>query len=191
MAALALTSAAVGLSAAGAATSFFAASGQTEAMQAQIAAEQRAEKLRKRQMELEARRRMLEITRNQQRARAMALTAATAQNASGGSGLQGGYGQISGDSGTQFVNTNQNLLIGRGLFAANSQISDARMQYASYGTQAAVGRGLSQLGSSLFSVTPQLTALSKGFGSAASASGGHTPGPVAYGNSAFGNYGIY
>lgn len=164
MAAFALAAVGVGLAAASTYGSYKARQQQNAAMQSQMQAEQEAEKLRKKQMELEAKRRTMEVLRNQQRARSIALTAATNQGAAGGSGLQGGFGQISGQANTQRLSTNQNLEIGRGLFGASASISDARMAYANAGTNLAQWQGIGQLGTSMMSVAPQLSALSKGFG---------------------------
>lgn len=157
MVALALGAAALGASVYGTVKQVGAAKKQTAAMQEQIRMEQQAEALRRQQMELEANRRNKEILRNQQRARSMALSAATNQGAIGGSGLQGGYGGISGQANTQLLGTSQNLEIGRGLYAANQGVSAARMSYAAAGTDMAVGRGISSLGASLMQATPMLT----------------------------------
>jgi hypothetical protein len=76
-----------------------------------------------RAMELDAQRQQIENVRQQQRARASSLTAATAQGARFGSGLQGGYGQISGQGNTNAVNISQNLQIGENVFGLNNQVS--------------------------------------------------------------------
>src|SRR6267154_399541 len=55
------------------------------------------------QMKLNARRAQTEVIRNAQSARSMALASATGQGAQFGSGLQGGYGQIQGRSGTNLL----------------------------------------------------------------------------------------
>ncbi len=88
-------------------------------------------------MEVDARRQQLEIIRNQQRGRALGLTAATSQGASKGSGLQGGYGQISGQSGTNLLGVQQNLQSGRNIFDSNANITDLNSQMADlqYGYQ--------------------------------------------------------
>lgn len=78
-------------------------------------------------MELDARRRQLEVIRNQQRARSIGLTTATAQGARQGSGLQGGYAQASGQAGVNLSGIQQNLEIGRNIFGLNSDISKRRM----------------------------------------------------------------
>src|SRR5258705_1063150 len=62
--------------------------------------EQQADAQRRQQMELDANRKQMEVFRNNQRARAQALNNATSSGSQFGSGLQGGYGQISGMSGT-------------------------------------------------------------------------------------------
>jgi hypothetical protein len=81
-------------------------------------------------MEVDARRQQLEIIRNQQRGRALGLTTATAQGAQRGSGLQGGYGQISGQTGVNLLGVQQNLQAGRNIFDANSNITDLNSQMA-------------------------------------------------------------
>jgi hypothetical protein len=160
---LSLTAVSVGLQAAGLFGGASARSDQNAATQAQIQAQMELEKQRKKQMELEARRRNLEIVRNQQRARAIALSAATNQGSSEGSGLQGGYGQISGQANTQLLATSQNLQIGRNMFNLNQDISSARMAYANAGTELANWNAVGQFGQTLMSVGPQLKSLSGGF----------------------------
>lgn len=90
-----------------------------------IVGEQKEIEATKRQaMEVDARRQQLEIIRNQQRGRALGLTTATAQGASRGSGLQGGYGQISGQTGVNLLGVQQNLQAGRNIFDSNAAITD-------------------------------------------------------------------
>lgn len=81
------------------------------------------EGIKRQAMEVDARRQQLEIIRGQQRARALGLTNATATGSSKGSGLQGGYGQISGQSGVNLLGVQQNLQAGRGVFDANAAIT--------------------------------------------------------------------
>lgn len=161
---LSLTALSIGLQAAGLFGGMSARKDQNAATQAQIQAQMELERQRKRQMELEAQRRNLEIIRNQQRARSVALSSSTNQGASGGSGLQGGYGQISGQAGTQLLATSQNLEIGRNMFNINQDISTARMAYADAGTDLANWNAIGSFGSTLFNVGPQLKSLSGGFG---------------------------
>lgn len=140
-----------------------AAKSQYAAQMQQQQAEQAAEALRRQQMELEGRRRQREIIRNQQRANATALAVATNQGAQSGSGLQGGYGQISGDSGNQQLATMQNLEIGRGLYDVSSQISAARMAYTSASSAMATAKGWSSLGSSLVTSASALGNIAGGY----------------------------
>lgn len=90
--------------------------------------EQGIEAQRRLTMEVTGRRDQLEILRAQQRARSAALTGATAAGSSRGSGLQGGYGQISGQAGTNLLGVQQNLQIGRSIFDLNAQITGKRTE---------------------------------------------------------------
>jgi hypothetical protein len=95
---------------------------------------------RQKAMELDAKRQQREIIRNQQRARSIALASATAQGARFGSGLQGGYGQISGQSNVNALGIQQNLDIGRNMFNLNSQLANQRKQSIDLETQYAYSR---------------------------------------------------
>ena len=75
-----------------------AAKKQYQLQQDIAAREAQAEAVRQRAAELDAHRRQLEIVRVQNRQRALALANATAGGAQYGSGLQGGYGQIAGQT---------------------------------------------------------------------------------------------
>lgn len=97
------------------------------------------EKMRQRQMNLEADRRKREIIREGQRARAMALNNATAQGAAEGSGLQGGYGQIAGQTNNSLLAINQDQSIGNRMFSLAGK-------YANWGTVSSIGQGVTQLG---------------------------------------------
>lgn len=88
-----------------------------------IQAQQTIEANKRAAMEVDARRNQLEIIRTQQRARAMGLATAKHQGASGGSGLQGAYGQFSGQTGVNLLGVQQNLEVGRNIFDQNAQIS--------------------------------------------------------------------
>ena len=112
--------------------------------------------VRQKAMEISARRQSMETLRNQQRARAMALTNASSQGAQFGSGLAGGYGQISGQSGVNLLGVSQALGAGQQMFGLNNQINQQKMGIADASTlaaqgasQIATGQGLSKLGSSL------------------------------------------
>lgn len=106
---------------------------------------------RKAAMEVDARRRQLEVVRNNQRARAMALTSATNQGAAYGesSGLQGAYGGIGGQSETNLLGVNQNLEIGRNIFGLDTKISQQRIAASGFQSQQNQGQGLSSLGNSI------------------------------------------
>lgn len=145
----ALLAGSLGATAAGTGLSMAGAKANTEA-------QQKAERLRQSAMEMDARRRSTEIIRNQQRARAMALTTATSQGASEGSGLQGGYGQISGMTGTNLTGVSGNLELGRGMFAANQDAFRAQSMMAT-------GQGLSSLGSSTLGSLDAFGRLSRNF----------------------------
>ena len=141
-----------------------AAEEQSAAQQGMIEQEKKAEAVRKQAMELDARRKQLEVIRTQDRSRALALANATAQGASGGSGILGGYGQISGQTGVNLLGISQGLQSGQQLFGINDQISQYRMNYASAGSNLAAGQGLSSLGGSLVSSAGTIGNLFGGFG---------------------------
>lgn len=129
---------------------------------------------RKTAMELNARRQELEVFRNSQRARSMALTSATSQGAQFGSGLQGGYGQISGQTGVNASGIEQNLAIGQNLFGIDDRISQLRSQSASmqanYQSQSATYQGISNLGGA---VAKSATPFANMFGGGLQSSGGY------------------
>lgn len=157
----ALVAAGVGMAAVGTVSQMNAAKDAKAAQQQQIEAEQRAEALRKQQMEIQARRQNMEIVRNQQRARSMALATATAQGAGLGSGLQGGYGQIGGQTGLNLLGVSQGLQFGNTMFGINQDISGARMRLADAQSNAAFGAGLSSLGGTMISSAGQISSLGK------------------------------
>lgn len=105
-------------------------------------AQDRMEKLRKAQMELEANRQRRQIIRQAVVARSEALSNATAQGAQAGSGLQGGFAQIGGESGTAVTAVEQNRQLGRPMFDANRALSRAQ-------TIQTVGSGVSSLAGAL------------------------------------------
>lgn len=161
---LLMAGAGLGFQAVGMFNSVSAASQQSEAQMRSIALQQKVEAQRQKAMELDARRKQMELLRNAQKARALALTNATSQGAGQGSGLQGGYGQISGDAGNTLGGINQNLDIGRSIFGLNSQISQENLNLAKAGQQAALGQGLSSFGGSLINSAGTFGKLASGFG---------------------------
>jgi hypothetical protein len=156
----------VGLTAYGMYEQTQAAQTNYAAQQQATAAEQRNEAVRRRAMEFDAKRRQLEAIRNMQRARSVALANATNQGAGQGSGLQGGFGQISGQTGDVIEGIRGNLAFGRETFGNNIDLSNARLAMAAAGTQASFGAGLSSLGGSIISSLPAISGLSGGFRSA-------------------------
>lgn len=140
------------------------ASKQRSQYEQQIAADQqRQEALRRQQMELENSRRRVEAIRQQQRASALARATAENQGASFGSGLQGGFGQISGQTGTNLLGLSQSLALGRANFDINSDISSARYGIASANSNYATGQGLSSLGGGIISSLGPIGNLAGGF----------------------------
>lgn len=162
---IATSVAGVGLSAVGMLQQTKAAKQQAAAQTAITQKEQEAEAVRKRATELDARRRQLEIVRNQQRARSLSLTSASAQNAQQGSGLPGGYGQISGDTGTNLLGVTQNLQLGREIFDINAAISQQRIKLSQAGSSFATGSAVSSFGGVLLKNLGNISRLSGAFGS--------------------------
>lgn len=100
---------------------------------------EKAEKIRKRQMNLEAVRQKREIIRQGIRARAEALSTATAQGGAESSGLQGGYGQIAGQQNRALLANEQDRRLGNKMFNANAD-------YAKWGGIGAIGSGITSIG---------------------------------------------
>lgn len=92
-----------------------------------LGGQQDIEAQRNQAMHLQANRQQMEIIRQGQRARSLALATATAQGANKGSGLQGGYGQISGQTGVNTKGVQQNLGIGQNIFDLNAGITTQRL----------------------------------------------------------------
>lgn len=116
------------------------ASAQSNALTiANIQLQRQIEGKRQTAMELDARRKQMENLRQTQRARSLALASATGSGAQFSSGLQGGYGQISGQSNTNASGIRQNLELGRDIFNINAGISDNQIAASnlnlSYATQ--------------------------------------------------------
>ena len=124
-------------------------------------------------MMLEARRKSTEMIRTQQRANAMALQSATNQGAAAGSGLQGGYGQIAGQTATNLAGVNQNLQIGEAIYGLNNQISNEKMLQASLGGRMNMYSGISSLGGSLMRSSGTIGNILSGWGGT---SGGNSGG---------------
>lgn len=117
-------------------------------------------------MELSAHRQQLEILRNNQRARATAMTNATSQGAQFGSGLQGGLAQIEDQGLFNLAGVNQNLEIGEAMFGINKQITGQKQQLAQVQGQMATDQGISSLGGALVKAGPTVGNIASGFGNA-------------------------
>ncbi len=105
----------------------------------QAKGQKKAEALRLRQSNLEAARARRNTVRQAIIARSQALASATAQGAEGGSGIQGGMGQVAGQAGSNIQGINQGQSIGFQMFQANSQIASGQ-------TLASIGSGVQSLG---------------------------------------------
>lgn len=101
------------------------------------------------QMNLQGQRQQLQTIRNSQLARSLALTSATSQGAQMGTGLQGGFGQISGDTNTQNRNVGQNLQIGNNIFSLDNQISQRKMMLADASSSLANAQGTMAIGGAI------------------------------------------
>lgn len=139
-----------------------AASKKADAEKAIAADEMQQDKLRRTGMELDANRKSMETLRNTQRMRAMATNTAVNQGAQFGSGLQGGLGGISGQSGVNQLGISQNRELGEGMFDLNAKISEQKMNIADAGSQMAKAQAWSSLGKSLGGAMGPMSSLSKG-----------------------------
>lgn len=154
-----------------------------EAQKKQIELEQKVEAQKRQAMELDARRKSLENIRQIQRMRALALTNATSQGAAQGSGLQGGYGQISGQGGWNALGINQNLQIGENIFDINAQISQQKIAMANAGMLQQQGAAFSSAGSSVMGAAGTLGKLTGPYTEKSPYSGSTNSGPSAFGSS--------
>lgn len=154
----------------------------TYAAQSQITRlEQQQDAVRRKAMEVSARRQQIEALRNQQRAQSLALNNATSQGAQFGSGLQGGYGQIAGQTNWNLSGIGQNLASGGQMFDLNSQIGDQKLAMARAGSMSATATGMSSLGGSLLGSVQSLGKLTTG-STSTSSSNGDIPAPFGLGD---------
>lgn len=130
-----------------------------------VGQEQQLEVQRQQQMMLNSRRQQMEILRNNQRARSLALNAATNQGAQFGSGLAGGMAQVSDQSNVNLQSNDQNLQIGKNMFGINSNLSNLKMQLGDVQSDMATDQGIMSLGGSLLRAGPTIGKLTQGFGS--------------------------
>jgi cell division protein FtsL len=169
MLSLAMTAGGLATSLFGSAKASTASSAYYQTQQNVAGLEAKVNDQRKAAMEVDARRRQLETVRNNQRARAMAETSATASGAQFGSGLQGAYGGIGGQSETNLLGVNQNLEIGRNIFGLDTQISQQRIAASGYESQRSTDQGISALGNQIMGSSSKIAGMLPGFG------GGNNP----------------
>jgi hypothetical protein len=136
-----------------------------EAQKQIIGLEQQQEQVRFNAMHLTASRMQLQSIRNAQSARAQALAAATNQGAAQGSGLQGGYSQIEGQTNTNLLGISQNLMSGQKMFALDSSLSQQKIALANAQMKMQTGNALGALGGDLLSIAPAAGRLGGGLGS--------------------------
>lgn len=140
-----------------------AAHANQDAMQEQ----QNLERQKQQQMELDAQRRKRDMVRQQLAARSAALAATTAQTGSSAttsSALPGAYGSIAGQTNENMLGLNQNLQIGRNMFAINSNMLDDYRSAASYSSMANFGGGLASLGGSILHNMDNINRFGKNMG---------------------------
>lgn len=166
----------LGMSIMGGMDSTSAASQKAQAQKKIADLETQQDAVRKQAMEISARRQQMEVLRNQQRARSLALNSATSQGAQMGSGLQGGYGQVAGQSGVNLLGISQGLQSGEQMFGLNAQINSQKMNIADSDSLSAKGAGLSKLGGSLMGSFGPIKNLSGNFGGGTGSSASSTMG---------------
>jgi hypothetical protein len=119
--------------------------------------------LRQQQMQVTSQRQQLQTVRQGQMARAIAQTTATNQGAQFGSGLQGAYGSISGQTSQNQLGVSQNEQIGMQAFALDTQLDMEKASQALVQSQQqssmAFGSLLGGIGGSLGSIFKMGTAL--------------------------------
>lgn len=152
----------LGLSIFGTVGSMNAAGEQNKEQQKQIGLQQQLEGQRHQQMVLNSERQSMEAFRTQQRMRAMGLEAATQQGAAQGSGLQGAYGQVRGQSGVNQLGISQNEQIGENMFGINSQISSNKISMAETQQKSQMYGGISSIGGSIFGASKSLNNIFSG-----------------------------
>lgn len=123
------------------------------------------------QMELEGRRTQMENIRNNQRARAMAESAAVNQGAQFGSGLQGGLAQVQDQTLFNMSGVNSALETGRSISGFNNAISVDKMKLANVQADSATNAGIASLGGAFMKAGPIVGQLGQGFGGGGFGSG--------------------
>lgn len=154
----------LGLSAYGAYGQMQAAGKKQQAQEGIIQGEMQADLVRNQAMNLDANRRQLEIVRQQQRARSLALAHATSgqgQGAQSSSGIFGGWGQIAGQAGFNWLGVEQNRQFGNQLFGINQQINQGKIQLSRADADMAQAQAFTQLGGAILSNATPLSTVGK------------------------------
>lgn len=107
-------------------------------------------------MNLNTQRTNLQNLRNMQQGRSMALAAATSSGSQFSTGLQGAYGNISGQGTNNQLATNQNTQIGNSLFDLDNQISVYKADIARAQGDEATDQGLAAVGKGLMGASGPL-----------------------------------
>lgn len=143
----------------------FGASKQAQ-KEAEYQAQQEIEiqKQKRTAMELSSRRQQMENLRNTQLQRSMAITAATAQGAQLGTGLQGGLAQVTNTGNWNALGINQNTEIGENIFDLNQNISYSKINQSQHQADAAMWQGFGQLGGSLMGASGKMGNIFGGMG---------------------------
>lgn len=126
--------------------------------------EQQINTLKQQQTEMEAKRMNMENIRNNQKARAMAVSSATNQGAQFGTGLQGGLADIDNQSLFNMQGVNQALWTSGQIYGQNNSISDDKKKMASLGADMSDAQGLSSLGGAMMKAGPMVGNIAGGFG---------------------------
>lgn len=136
----------LGLSIAGTFMQVNAANKAAQVQKQILGEQQNQESIKQQSMQLDARRRQREMIRQGIIAKAQALTVGTSQGAAFGSGLQGAYGQIAGQTNWSMAGVDSAVAFGNQMFQSNKNIFGMRQSEADAGSQAALGQGISSLG---------------------------------------------
>jgi len=171
-----MTALSIGTSIIGGSKASQGASAYYAAQKQQAALEMKADAQRRQAMELDSNRKSMEVLRNSQRARATATQAATSQGAQFGSGLQGGYGQISGSTNVNQLGIAQDKQIGENLFDINAQINQQKMAMSDAQSMMYQGQAMQSLGKNISSAMPGISSLGKDFFGGSGGMFGGSPG---------------
>lgn len=120
--------------------------------QQEVGVELQQDQVRRQAMEMSAQRQMLQQVRGNQMARSQALATAGAQGAQFGSGLQGAYGSIGGQTATNISGISQGLQFGESMFNLNAQLDQLKIQQAGAESNLATSQGIMSMAGGLMNV---------------------------------------